>query len=155
MKYCPYCHRINAGRPQICNYCGRTWYVRLCNRGHENSYDAQFCGTCGSADLTDTAGGTPWWSYMFRILPWSILILFIVSLGRGPYQLSPQLINLIIPVLLLIFGYALVVSMAPWPLKGLLAFINRKLKFFLSKILVWFWDLIKWILFDNRNSRDN
>ena len=92
---------------------------------------------------------------MFRILPWSILILFIVSLGRGPYQLSPQLINLIIPVLLLIFGYALVVSMAPWPLKGLLAFINRKLKFFLSKILVWFWDLIKWILFDNRNSRDN
>src|SRR5258707_14679804 len=56
MKYCPFCKRLNSGRPAICNYCGRSWYHRLCSRGHENPHDAQYCGNCGSTDMTETVG---------------------------------------------------------------------------------------------------
>lgn len=60
MKYCPFCKRLNSGRPRICRYCGRSWHQRLCPRGHENPHNAQYCGDCGSTELTETVGPRSW-----------------------------------------------------------------------------------------------
>jgi len=151
VRYCPNCHRINVGRPQICNYCGRSWYIRLCPSRHENPYDVQYCGTCGSTDLTDTAGAKPWWSLIFRVSVWIIFILFIVTLCRDANQLFPLLLTLSLPVIMLLSVYFLIGSIAPWPLKGFLKNINKIIKTLFIKILVWLWNAIKWILFNQNN----
>lgn len=145
MRYCPNCQRINVGSPQICNYCGRTWYVRLCPSRHENSYDAQYCGTCGSTDLTDTVGSRPWWRYIFRIPLWIILILFAAAIIDGADQVVPMILSLSLPVVMLILIYSFAVSFVPGPLKGLIRSANRKLITIISNSMAWMWSLIKWI----------
>jgi hypothetical protein len=39
----------------FCSYCGRSFDVRICPRGHHNPRGAQFCAACGSADLSTPA----------------------------------------------------------------------------------------------------
>jgi len=143
MRYCPYCQRINVGRSQICNYCGRTWYIKLCHRGHENPYDVQYCGTCGSTDLTDPAGPRPWWSYAYRCFILGTLILLSLSLGRNFDQFLPQLLTLMLPIIILIVGYSMIVSIAPSPLNRVLRFINKILLNLGSRCLAWLWNMIK------------
>lgn len=143
MRYCPYCRRISAGRPQICNYCGRTWYIRLCPRGHENPPDAQFCSSCGSTDLTETAGIKYWWIFFPRIFIWSILILFILSLIKHIEQFLPQFISLLLPLIILLTVYFMAGSMAPWPIKSLFGYINKKFKTVASIFLTWIWNTIR------------
>ena len=87
MRYCPYCRRFNEGKPQICHFCGRTWYVRLCPRGHENPYNAQYCGTCGSADLTETAGRRSWFLIGLKLF-------FLIIAGLSVYFIINELLNL-------------------------------------------------------------
>jgi hypothetical protein len=146
MKYCPNCQRINIGRPQICNYCGRSWYVRLCPSRHENPYDVQYCGTCGSTDLTDTAGAKPWWSAILRATIWILFILFILNLTRNANQLFPLILSLSFPVIMLSAVYFLICSIAPWPIKKFLRYVNVKLKMLVSSFLVMLWNAIKKIL---------
>jgi hypothetical protein len=148
MKYCPNCQRINIGRPQICNYCGRSWYVRLCPSRHENPYDVQYCGTCGSTDLTDTAGAKPWWSTILRVIIWILFILFIFNLSRNANQLFPLILILSFPVIMLSAVYFLIGSLAPWPLNKFLRYVNGKLKMLVSSFLVMLWNAIRKILFN-------
>jgi len=67
MRYCPNCRRINEGWPERCRYCGLTWGVRFCRRGHPNPASAVFCGECGSGDMTETAHGGRLINLLFRI----------------------------------------------------------------------------------------
>lgn len=90
MRYCPHCRRFNEGKPTICNFCGRTWYVRLCPRGHENPYNAQYCGTCGSSDLTETAGPRSWFFIAMKIVFW-------VFIGLLVYLIIATFFNLLRP----------------------------------------------------------
>jgi hypothetical protein len=85
MRYCPYCHRFSPGQPPICHFSGRTWYTRLCPRGHENPVDSRYCGTCGSTDLSTTAGRAPWLMLTMKAMAWLFLGLFIYSLADGVY----------------------------------------------------------------------
>ena len=55
MKYCQHCQQWNHGRPMRCRYCGRTWNVKLCQAGHVNPIDANFCGECGRGNLSEPA----------------------------------------------------------------------------------------------------
>jgi hypothetical protein len=151
MRYCPYCHRINAGTPQICNYCGHSWHIRLCPRGHENLYDARFCGICGSTDLTDTVGPRRWWSYLIRALILICIILIIFFLGRGAKKFSPVFINYVICIALLLFGYYLVIAIAPQPIKGMLRYMNKVIVGVALGILTWLWRAVRVIIFDNKN----
>jgi len=52
MKYCYECGRITAGKPLYCNFCGRTYDVKLCPRHHVNPRVAEMCSQCGSRELS-------------------------------------------------------------------------------------------------------
>src|SRR5438045_3224033 len=52
MRRCTSCFRFHAGTPTYCSYCGRSFDVRICSRGHRNPRGVQFCADCGSADLS-------------------------------------------------------------------------------------------------------
>ena len=55
MKRCTACFRFHPGTPTFCAYCGRSFDVRICSRGHRNPRGVQFCAECGSADLSTPA----------------------------------------------------------------------------------------------------
>ena len=52
MKYCYECGRMTAGEPRYCQFCGRTYDVKLCPRRHENPRFAEVCAQCGSRELS-------------------------------------------------------------------------------------------------------
>jgi hypothetical protein len=53
IRYCHNCHRITTGeRPLFCQFCGRTYDVKLCPRQHPNPRTAQICSQCGSHELS-------------------------------------------------------------------------------------------------------
>src|SRR6266481_2921849 len=52
MKYCYECGRITAGEPLFCNFCGRSYNVKLCPRHHPNPRIAEVCAQCGSRELS-------------------------------------------------------------------------------------------------------
>jgi len=52
MRYCSNCKKLTAGKPAHCNFCGRTYGVRLCPRGHKNPRVATACSECGSTELS-------------------------------------------------------------------------------------------------------
>lgn len=52
MRYCFSCRKITSGEPSYCNFCGRSYGVKLCGRGHVNIRTAEACSTCGSRELS-------------------------------------------------------------------------------------------------------
>ena len=52
MKYCYQCGRVTSGKPLYCQFCARTYNVKLCPRGHVNPRAAQACSQCGNRDLS-------------------------------------------------------------------------------------------------------
>ena len=146
MRYCPYCHRWNTGRPPRCCYCGRTWHVRLCPRGHENPPDAQFCGSCGSADLTETAGSRPLWFRLMRIGILVVLVVLVATLARSRFRLTEQNVAYMLAMGLILVGLFLALSLLPSPLRRpLLLFIN-KAKSTAMRGLRWCWERLKLML---------
>lgn len=137
MRYCPHCERLSPGKPVICHYCGRSWQVRLCPRGHANPWDANFCGTCGNTDLTETAGALPGW---MRFWIWFGIII----LALGLIQVLPRLLEALAQELLpVLFLLALVAALFSWLLPqpvakalgqatlGFLKLIGRLVRFLL------------------------
>jgi hypothetical protein len=143
MRYCPHCHRLNPGHPVICHYCARTWYVRLCPRHHQNPVNAQFCGECGSADLTETAGPRPWWPYFIKILILLFLCAVFFLISKACFlSLKGELLFLIMrfvfPIIFLFVGYMIALSILPQPVKKLFTKINKFFLKGLSKVILWF-----------------
>ncbi len=52
MRYCSNCKKLTSGKPPYCNFCGRSYGVRLCPRGHKNPRAAECCSECGSPELS-------------------------------------------------------------------------------------------------------
>lgn len=73
MRRCTQCFRFHPGSPTFCSYCGRSFDVRICVRGHRNPRQAEYCSECGSADLSTAA---PPASFLYRL---SGLVLYILS----------------------------------------------------------------------------
>ena len=143
MRYCPHCRRLSPGYPVICNYCGRTWYVRLCPRGHENPSNAQYCGACGSTDLSETAGSKPWTIYFIKILIVIFMCIIIISIGKLFFdslkdETSAVLVPFIISIVLLVSVYFFAISIAPQPIKKVFLILNRVLSNGLIRIIMWF-----------------
>ena len=90
MRYCPNCRRINEAWPERCRFCGLTWNIRICRRGHQNPANTVFCGECGSGDLTDTARGGRIINLIFRLFQ-----------GGGPFPFLMLIVKLALPLLLL------------------------------------------------------
>jgi hypothetical protein len=127
----------------ICHYCGRTWQVRLCPRGHENPPDSQFCGICGSADLTETAGPVPFWIWLIRIGSLVIFILFIASLNPPEFRLTDQIIAQVIAIAILIFVINMSLSGLPGPVRRFFLMVTRIAKKWFIRVAVWCWERLK------------
>src|SRR5437899_579284 len=52
MRYCNQCHRITSGEPLFCNFCGRSYDLKLCPHRHPNPRNAEICSQCGSRELS-------------------------------------------------------------------------------------------------------
>ena len=152
MRYCPYCRRLNPGKPAICHYCGRTWYIRICPRGHENPPGALHCGTCGSVDLSQTAGAKPWYLIVFKLFLWLLVILFCwlfitTLLNNSRPGIGHSLVSFIVPICLLLIGFQLCLSLLPQfisrPVQRTVRFIMEMVMGAIGWVLRWFWDFIR------------
>ena len=76
MKYCFNCNRITPGEPLFCNFCGRSYDVKLCPRRHVNPRTAEACSRCGSRDLSTPQPRRP---------PWVTPLGFVVSILPGAF----------------------------------------------------------------------
>ena len=61
MKRCTECFRYSFGTPTFCAYCGRSYQIRLCPRGHKSPRNVTFCTECGSSDLSTAAPPATLW----------------------------------------------------------------------------------------------
>lgn len=141
MRYCPYCRRINEGKPQICNFCGRTWYIKLCPRGHENPFNAQYCGTCGSADLSDTAGSRSVILFVIKLIISATIGFFLLSLVAALFQ--PTSIRYFLS--LVIVSYILYFVLMYLLPKSMAQFIKKIFRSMIVKMCSKLGDLFKWI----------
>jgi hypothetical protein len=89
MTYCYSCGRATPGKPLYCNYCGRSYDLKLCPRLHMNARSAEVCSRCGSRELSTPQARIP--------MSWRLLAI-IVRLGFGLVLFSASL-SLIIAVL--------------------------------------------------------
>src|SRR5216684_3959120 len=82
MKYCYECGSTTAGEPLFCNYCGRSYDVKLCSKLHMNPRLAEACSQCGSRDLSTPQPNVPLRWHIFAFLgQWaSAALLFLLSL---------------------------------------------------------------------------
>jgi hypothetical protein len=148
MRFCPHCHRLNPGHPRICHYCGRTWYVRLCPRGHENPYNAQYCGTCGSADLTETGGQIPWFSIALKGFLWLLSGLMIYCLVVGFWNVlksseAASFFSLIIILCLLVLGFQFCLSLMPSPVSRTVRRVGKVFSGSILRVLKAIWEIMK------------
>lgn len=73
MRFCYECGRITAGDPLFCNFCGRSYNVKLCPRHHPNPRIADVCSQCGSRDLsTPQPRVSVWWRIFAFVLKVSL-----------------------------------------------------------------------------------
>lgn len=61
MRYCNQCHRITSGEPLFCNFCGRSYDLKLCPHRHPNPRNAEICSRCGSRELSTPHPRVPIW----------------------------------------------------------------------------------------------
>ena len=84
MKYCYHCGRLTSGEPVFCQFCGRSYDVKLCPRLHPNPRFADVCSQCGSRELsTPQPKVSPWWKvleFLLRILFGTVLVYLSLSL---------------------------------------------------------------------------
>lgn len=98
MRYCNNCHRITAGEPLFCNFCGRSYELKLCPHRHPNPRNAEICSQCGSREFSTPHPHTPFWLAValrvFATLPGILLlmmtILFLIGFVHVFFS-NPQL----------------------------------------------------------------
>jgi hypothetical protein len=110
---------MTPGDPLYCNFCGRSYNVKLCPRHHPNPRIAEICGQCGSRELsTPQPKVSVWW----RILEW----------------LTRMLIGAFLVLLSAILAYEILKAIFGTP-EGQLALVAFGI---LTGILWWLWTLL-------------
>src|SRR5712691_2062610 len=125
MRRCTSCFRFHPGTPTFCSYCGRSFDVRICSRGHRNPRGVQFCTECGSADLSTPAPPASFLHhlsgfvlYLFSALTITLIVITAVLAVLSSIDwsaLAPSLVSL---VLMLAFLYW-TTTLLPGPVKKL------------------------------------
>lgn len=81
MRYCSFCKRLNPGQPVYCQYCGRTFGVRICRHCRQaNPREALVCRNCGSGELSEVSGSLPFWMDFLNILFWISILTLIIGI---------------------------------------------------------------------------
>ena len=128
MKFCPNCNRVAPGNPPYCPFCGRTYSIRLCPRGHVSPRSAQFCSSCGSSELSSPAPKVPVLVrpvlLALRVPPVLVLIFLLVV---GSYFLAQMLNDRNVLAYLTCIGLALTAIIIIW----------MNLPDFLKEVLKW------------------
>ena len=84
MRYCAFCKRINPGQPVHCQFCGRTFGVRICSHCREiNPREALACRNCGNPELSETSGSLPFWLGFLNVLFGILILTLIIGLIRN------------------------------------------------------------------------
>ena len=85
-SYCYNCGHLTPGEPAFCNFCGRSYDVKLCPRLHANPRSAEVCSQCGSRELSTPQPKVP--------AVWKLLAI-VIRLGLGLFLLWVTLCFLI------------------------------------------------------------
>jgi RNA polymerase subunit RPABC4/transcription elongation factor Spt4 len=127
MLYCNNCHRITAGEPAFCNFCGRSYNLKLCPHRHPNPRIAEICSTCGSRDLSTPHPRVSLWLAPLLILlsavPGLLLLLLSVLLLIGLFTALVSNQQLLFQVMLL----GLVIAFLWWLYMQLPGFLRKAL----------------------------
>jgi hypothetical protein len=134
MKYCYNCNRITPGEPLFCNFCGKSFNVKLCPRMHANPRSAEACSQCGSRDLSTPQPKVPLWApvlqFFLSLIPGCILtVLSILSVAlviRALLQ-SPRALTSLIFLLMALGVLWWIWSQIPqWFRKAIYKMLKRK-----------------------------
>src|SRR5688572_5182923 len=107
MKHCNACQQFAVGRPTYCPFCGKTYDVRICARGHRNARSAEFCPECGSHDLSEPAPPDGPSVRASRLALKAILAVALLALALSTVVgILSSLDSLAAPILLLMLVYA-------------------------------------------------
>jgi hypothetical protein len=116
MKYCYECGRMTAGEPKFCQFCGRTYDVKLCPRRHENPRFAEVCSQCGSRELsTPQPKVTPVWralEFIARVMVGLLIAYVLLSFLYG-MATTPQTANALMALALLLGALFVLMAMLP------------------------------------------
>src|SRR6266481_1646550 len=82
MRYCYNCNRATIGDPLFCNFCGRSYNIKLCQKLHVNPRNAEACSRCGSRDLSTPQPKVPFWA-TFLLLALTVLQMALGMLWWG------------------------------------------------------------------------
>ena len=116
MKYCYECGHTTIGTPLFCNFCGRSYDVKLCRRLHVNPRSAEACSHCGSRNLSLPQPRVP---VLWRLLAITVLVLtgaFLAAISLPiAIQVQKQLVaHRELPNGLLMRGLVLVLLWGLW-----------------------------------------
>jgi RNA polymerase subunit RPABC4/transcription elongation factor Spt4 len=127
MRYCNQCHRITAGEPLFCNFCGRSYDYKLCPHRHPNPRHAEVCSQCGSRDLSTPHPHVPLWLSALPVLLSALpgVLLLVVTVLFGLAFLNALLTNPQVQFEFMLVGLLL----------GLLWYLYMHLPHFLRRIL--------------------
>ena len=92
MRRCTDCFRYSRGKPVSCPVCGRTYDVRLCQRGHVSPRHAQTCRVCGTWRLSQPARPGGW---LDTIAVWTLWALIGSAVGIATFTLTVGLFVLL------------------------------------------------------------
>ena len=92
MTHCTHCFRYARGTPTSCPVCGRTYAVRLCQRGHVNPRNASVCRVCGTWQLSIPARPGGW---LDTVATWTLWTLIASAVGIAAFTLT---IGLFVPL---------------------------------------------------------
>src|SRR5258708_617689 len=83
MKYCYNCDQVTIGEPLFCNFCGRSYDVKLCPRLHVNPRGTRVCSKCGSTELSTPQPRVPFWAKIACFLTTLIsgILFSLISIG--------------------------------------------------------------------------
>jgi hypothetical protein len=90
MRYCNQCHRVTPGEALFCNFCGRSYDLKLCPHRHPNPRSAEICSQCGSRELSTPHPRVSFWLTplvaLLTLLPGialvAVSIMFVFALVR-------------------------------------------------------------------------
>src|SRR5437588_5519156 len=68
MKYCYECGRLTPGEPLFCNFCGRSYDVKLCPRLHVTPRGTRAWSKCESRELSTPQPRVPFWATLLLFL---------------------------------------------------------------------------------------
>lgn len=133
MRYCNFCHRLTTGQPLFCNFCGRSYDVKLCPSRHINPRAATICSECGSRDLSTPQPPISFSRIVLfrflRILPGVLLLLVTVAFFFG--LVSALLHNITVQRQAL--GAGLLLALLWWLYLHLPGFVRHGLQRFIRR----------------------